>query len=85
MLILIFNNIALIVCIIFLLLSAGPISSGSSRILWGLGKYDAVAVAGLGKPSDWDDLDCINGKKENVRIAAAGKKIINNLIKPNLN
>lgn len=54
------------------LFSAGPISSGSSRILWGLGKYDAVAVAGLGNSADWHELDCINGKRENVRIAAAG-------------
>lgn len=52
--------------------SGGPISSGSYRILWGLGNYDAVAVTGLGSPSDWDELECINGKKENVRIAAAG-------------
>lgn len=52
--------------------SGGPISSGSHRILWGIGKHDAVAVAGLGCSSDWDELDNINGKKENIRIAAAG-------------
>ncbi|XP_055636608.1 cytosol aminopeptidase-like isoform X2 [Toxorhynchites rutilus septentrionalis] len=49
----------------------GPISSGSARIYWDLGKYPAVAVAGLGDASKWDELDEINGVKENVRIAAA--------------
>lgn len=61
------------------LFSGGPIAAGSSRIFWSLGKYDAVAVAGLGKSSDWHELDNINGKKENVRVAAAGKPLIDDI------
>lgn len=69
----IFKTTILLNLLCFPCFSAGPIASGSSRILWGLGKHDAVAVAGLGKSSDWDELENINGKRENVRIAAAGK------------
>ncbi|XP_058821444.1 cytosol aminopeptidase-like isoform X2 [Topomyia yanbarensis] len=49
----------------------GPIKCGQARIYWDLGKYPAVAVAGLGDASKWDELDEINGAKENVRIAAS--------------
>ncbi|XP_058445653.1 cytosol aminopeptidase-like isoform X2 [Malaya genurostris] len=49
----------------------GPIKCGQARIYWDLGKYPAVAVAGLGDASKWDELDEINGTKENVRIAAS--------------
>lgn len=35
-----------------------------------------MAVAGLGDASTWNELDEINGAKENVRIAAAGNEII---------
>ncbi|XP_062561028.1 cytosol aminopeptidase-like isoform X2 [Armigeres subalbatus] len=49
----------------------GPIKCGQTRIYWDLGKYPAVAVAGLGDASKWDELDEINGAKENVRIAAS--------------
>ena len=59
---------------VFFITRAGPIKSGSSRIFWGLGNYPAVAVAGLGDPTGaWNELEEINGAKENVRIAAAGK------------
>ncbi|XP_053694078.1 cytosol aminopeptidase-like isoform X2 [Sabethes cyaneus] len=55
----------------------GPIKSGQARIYWNLGKYPAVAVAGLGDASSWDELDEINGSKESVRIAAsAGLKAL---------
>lgn len=53
----------------------GPIKGGSSRIFWGVGPYPAVAVTGLGDASTWNELDEINGAKENVRIAAAGNEI----------
>lgn len=54
--------------------SGGPISAGSQRIFWGVGKHDAVSVAGLGNgKKDWDALENIDGERENVRIAAAGK------------
>lgn len=54
--------------------SGGPISGGSQRTFWGLGKHEAVSVVGLGDgKKDWDALEKINGEKENVRIAAAGK------------
>lgn len=57
--------------------SCGPIKGGQARIYWDLGKYPAVAVAGLGDPSKWDELDEINGTKENIRIAAsAGLKAL---------
>lgn len=49
----------------------GPIKCGQARIYWDLGKYPAVAVAGLGDASKWDCLDEINGVKENVRVASA--------------
>lgn len=52
--------------------SCGPISCGSSRVFYNLGKHDVVAVSGLGNEADWDELENVNGKKENVRIAAAG-------------
>lgn len=39
--------------------------------MWSLGNYAAVAVTGLGNSSSWDELDEINGDKENARIAAA--------------
>lgn len=51
--------------------SCGPISSGNARIYWDLGKYPAIAVAGLGDASKWEETDEIDGLKENVRIAAA--------------
>lgn len=51
--------------------SCGPIKCGQARLYWDLGKYPAVAVAGLGDASKWDELDEINGAKENVRIAAS--------------
>ncbi|XP_055547539.1 cytosol aminopeptidase-like isoform X2 [Wyeomyia smithii] len=55
----------------------GPIKGGQARIYWNLGKYPAVAVAGLGDASKWDELDEINGAKENIRIAAsAGLKAL---------
>lgn len=54
--------------------SGGPISAGSQRLFWGVGEHDAVSVAGLGNgKTDWDLLERIDGEKENVRIAAAGK------------
>lgn len=49
----------------------GPVKAGQTRIFWELGKFPAVAVAGLGDASKWDELDEIDGAKENVRIAAA--------------
>uniref|UniRef100_A0A8W7K854 Cytosol aminopeptidase n=1 Tax=Anopheles albimanus TaxID=7167 RepID=A0A8W7K854_ANOAL len=49
----------------------GPVKAGQARIFWNLGQYPAVAVAGLGDASKWDELDEIDGAKENVRIAAA--------------
>uniref|UniRef100_A0AAG5CSU4 Cytosol aminopeptidase n=1 Tax=Anopheles atroparvus TaxID=41427 RepID=A0AAG5CSU4_ANOAO len=49
----------------------GPVKAGQTRIFWDLGKYPAVAVAGLGDASKWDELDEIDGAKENVRVAAA--------------
>lgn len=56
------------------MLSGGPIGSGSQRTFWGIGEYTAVSVAGLGNgEEDWDSLEEIDGVKENVRIAAAGK------------
>uniref|UniRef100_A0A182IJ40 Cytosol aminopeptidase n=1 Tax=Anopheles atroparvus TaxID=41427 RepID=A0A182IJ40_ANOAO len=51
--------------------SCGPVKAGQTRIFWDLGKYPAVAVAGLGDASKWDELDEIDGAKENVRVAAA--------------
>lgn len=55
--------------------SCGPISSGSSRVFYNIGKHDVIAVAGLGNSVDWDELENVNGRKENVRIAAAGNLI----------
>ncbi|XP_055612198.1 cytosol aminopeptidase-like isoform X2 [Uranotaenia lowii] len=49
----------------------GPLKCGETRIYWDLGKYPAVAVAGLGDSTKWDEQDEINGAKENVRIAAS--------------
>lgn len=58
----------------FLFHSCGPIPGGSQRTLWGVGNHAAISVVGLGDAkSDWDDLEKIDGVKENVRIAAAGK------------
>lgn len=57
-----------------MLCSGGPIGSGSQRTFWGVGEYTAVSVTGLGNAKeDWDSLEEIDGEKENVRIAAAGK------------
>lgn len=54
--------------------SGGPIGVGSQRTFWALGDYKAVSVAGLGNgKDDWDSLEVIDGEKENIRIAAAGK------------
>lgn len=54
--------------------SGGPISCGSQRTFWGIGNHAAVAVVGLGDAKkDWDDLEKIDGVKENIRIAVAGE------------
>lgn len=53
--------------------SGGPISGGSERTFWGIGNHAAVSVVGLGDAKkDWDELEKIDGAKENVRIAVAG-------------
>lgn len=50
---------------------------GQSRVLYNLGEYPIVAVAGLGDPNSWDVCDGLNGAKENVRVAAgAGVKAL---------
>lgn len=51
--------------------SGGPIKSGTARLFWDLGDYPAVAVADLGDATSWNEMEEINGAKENVRIAAA--------------
>lgn len=57
--------------------SGGPISVGSQRTFWGIGNHAAVSVVGLGDAkSDWDELEKIDGVKENVRIAVAGKHFL---------
>lgn len=62
----------------FVFCSGGPISGGSQRTFWGVGDHEAVSVVGLGDgKNDWDALEKLDGEKENVRIAAAGKKIEN--------
>lgn len=44
-------------------------------MLYDLGSYPIVAVAGLGDANSWESCDGLNGVKENVRIAAgAGVK-----------
>lgn len=54
--------------------SGGPVSGGSQRTIWGVGNHAVVSVVGLGDgKSDWDELEKIDGVKENIRIAAAGK------------
>lgn len=46
-------------------------------MLYNLGSYPLVAVAGLGDATTWDVCDGLNGAKENVRIAAgAGVKAL---------
>lgn len=50
---------------------------GQTRVLYNVGTYPIVAVAGLGDPNSWDVCDGLNGAKENVRIAAgAGVKAL---------
>lgn len=50
---------------------------GQSRVLYNLGSYPIVAVAGLGDPNSWDVCDGLNGAKENVRVAVgAGVKAL---------
>lgn len=57
--------------------SGEPLKCGQSRVLYNLGSYPIVAVAGLGDPNSWDVCDGLNGAKENVRVAAgAGVKAL---------
>lgn len=49
-------------------------------MLWDLGSYPIVAVAGLGDKDSWDECDGLDGAKENVRVAAgAGVKALSGL------
>lgn len=62
---------------IYFFYSGGPISGGSQRTFWGVGNHAAVSVVGLGDAkSDWDELEKIDGVKENIRIAVAGKHFL---------
>lgn len=57
--------------------SGGPVSGGSQRTFWGIGNHAAVTVVGLGDAkNDWDELEKIDGVKENIRIAVGGKHSI---------
>lgn len=53
---------------------ADQISRGQTRICWGIsGPFPAVAVSSLANTEDEtdDNMECLNTRKENVRIAAA--------------
>lgn len=52
---------------------ADKIEKGKSRICWGVtGPFPAVAVAGLSTSDEDDDsVECLNARKENIRVAAA--------------
>lgn len=53
---------------------ADQIGKGKSTICWGIsGPFPAVAVSGISTTEDGDDdnMECLNTRKENIRVAAA--------------